>query len=209
VCKEIIVRFTGFAVLLVLFSAGICHAPAKADIFVWQDPESGLSLTFPDTWAVQNNQSPDTIFTIRAPSETDEARCVIKIRPENRFLIYPPRYDPAVQKIAYSTDFWKSYLYGQYEEVMIHKVRDQAGFGRGYASTMLSSYMTLGIDPAMKSSLGLATNYNDKAYILECTALSGAFANWRAMFQSIAGSVDFKKAHHEAVTGHYRNFLND
>lgn len=192
------------AALFVLFAV-----PARADVFKWEHPESGLTLTYPDTWAVLTQVEPDTIFRVQAPSTTDEAECRVRVRPENRFLIYPPRYDPAVQKVAYSADFWKDYLFGRYEDIMIHNVSDQAGFGRGYASYMLATYTTLGDDPALRSALGFASAYNDKAYILECSSLAGAFENWAGMFQSIAKSVDFRKAYHESASGNYRNFLNE
>ncbi len=193
---------------LTFLLAFICFAvPARADIFVWEDPESGLTLTFPDTWKTHSPVAPDTILTVLAPSSTDEAMCRVRVRDENRFLIFPPRYSAAVQKVAYSTDFWKEYLHANYEDVIIHKVRDQAGLGRGFASFMLSTYTTLGEDAARRSSIGFASPYFNKAYILECSSLAGAFENWLTMFQSIAGSVDFKKAHHETATGNYRDFL--
>jgi hypothetical protein len=191
-------------VFLLLFAV-----PARADIFVWEDPESGLSLSFPDTWSVLNNMEPDDVITIKAPSASDEAVCRIKVRDDGRFLIYPPRYDSAAQRTAYSVDFWKSYLRGRYDNVIIHRVRDKAGLGRGHASYMLASFVTPGEYASLKSAIGFAALYNDKAYVVECSSFAGAFNNWLQLFQSIVGSVNFKKAHHEMVTGHYRNFMED
>ncbi len=182
---------------------------AKADVFVWEDPESGLTLSFPDTWSVLNNQAPDDILTVKAPSATDEAVCRVRIRPDARYVIFPPRYSSAVQKVAYSTEFWQDYLRSQYTDIMLHRVRDQAGLSHGYASYMFASFTTLGEVADLKSAIGYATLYNDHAYILECSSLAGVFENWIGMFQSIGKSIDFKKAHHELATGNYDDFINE
>jgi len=195
---------TFFLVLLFLFPV----AAAKADVYVWKDPESGMTMSYPDTWQKVSNQDPDTVITVLAPTASDEAMCKVRVSPDARYVIFPPRYSSAVQKVAYSSDFWKEYLYGQYTDVMIHQVKDQAGLGRGFASYMLSTYTTQGEDAALKTSIGFATLYYDNAYVLECSALAGAFENWLGMFQSIAKSVDFEKAHHELVIGNFEDFLN-
>ncbi len=198
-------RYLKFIVLTVTLIAA--SAPAKADYFVWEDPDSGLTMSFPDTWARINNQEPDTVLTVKAPSLSDEAICRIRTRPDARYLIFPPRYSAAVQKDAYSTDFWKNYLNGQYDDVQIHKVQDQSGLGRGFASFSLSSFITPGEVSSLKTGIAFATLYYDTAYILECSALAGAFENWLGLFQSIAGSMDFRKAHHELATGHFEDFI--
>ncbi|HPF79130.1 MAG TPA: hypothetical protein PLF01_07555, partial [Alphaproteobacteria bacterium] len=73
--------------LLVLFPSA-----AKADYFLWQDPESGLTMTFPDTWKEQNNRAPDDVLTISGPSAGGDPVCTIKVSDDRRYMIYPPEY---------------------------------------------------------------------------------------------------------------------
>ena len=54
-----------------------------------------------------------------------------------------------------------------------------------------------------------ASLYNNRVYILDCSCHKDAFEKWKGPFLSIAKSIDFKKANHELLTGHYRNFMNE
>lgn len=197
-------------VFLFLTLAGLVSlAPAaRADIFVWQDAKSGVSLSFPDTWEIVNNADADDVVRIAAPGREDEAGCRIRARSDRRFVIYPPRYDDSVQKVAYGRDFWSHFLTEEYNDPTIEIFGEPAGLGRGYGSYALASYTVPGRDSdSSRRGISFVSLYRDTAYIAECSALKGAYEKWNPVFRSIIKSVDFRKAVHELPTGHYRNFL--
>jgi hypothetical protein len=196
-------RFTAL-----LFSA-LLLAPtsAHADYFLWKDPASGLTISFPDTWKVQSSRKSDEVLTVMAPSDNDQPVCKVKVRDDRRYVIFPPEYGRDVQEVAVSVPFWKQYL-GEYDGYNLARVYDGAGFGRWHASYALASYKAhLGTVNQTRRALMFASLYNDKLYILECSTLNAAYEDWAMMFQSIVKSVDFKKAYHEFPIGEYANFL--
>ena len=182
---------------------------AKADYFVWRDAVSNLTVTFPDTWKILNNQQSDTVLTAMAPSGRGHAQCVVRTRVDERYMIYPSRFSEAIQKVDFSLPFWEKYL-GQYENAELYSVQNAAGLGRGFAGYAIAGYDSAVPGPYMKrKGLMFASLYNGDVYILECSSHKDAFADWKTLFLSIADSVDFKKAHHQFTTGHYRRFLDD
>lgn len=195
-------------VLAVVLSIGFA-TQAKADYYVWEDPATGVSLSFPDTWKRVSNADQDDVVTIMAPSGRAHAACRIRASADGRYLVYPPKYAASVQKVAYSYDFWNKYL-AEYDDAEIYDLHDGAGLGRGFASYAIADYDSAVQGPYMhRRAILFATLYNDTAYILECSSHADAFKDWKKLFLSIAGSVDFEKANHEARTGNYRNFLDD
>lgn len=198
-----ILRLALFA--LILTFPGI----AKADIFTWQDQETGLSITFPDTWKMTNNANPDTILTVIGPSENDQPVCRIDVRDDKRYTIFPAKYGDAIQKVAVSDRFWKEY-YANYDTPQVDYMFDGAGLGRWFASYALASYSRyFGTVLQTRRSIAFASLYNDKLYIVECSTLNHAYERWAVDFKGIIKSVDFKKAYHELPTGEYANFLHN
>lgn len=195
--------------LILALAVFLVPLSARADYFVWQDPDSGLTASFPDTWNVVHNQKPGDVLTIIAPSANDQPICKIRVTEDRRYVIFPPEYGRDVQKVAVSYPFWQKYL-GEYDGYNLYRVYDGAGFGRWHASYALASYTThSGTVIQQRRGIMFASLYNDKLYILECSSLSHAYERWAGQFQDIVKSVDFKKAYHEKVTGEYADFLND
>ena len=200
-----LIRFTALALLL-SFAA---PQAAKADYFVWNDAKTGLQITYPDTWRQVSSADPNDVITIMAPSGRAHASCRVRADVERRFMVYPPRYDWAVQETNFSYDFWDKYL-AEYNNHQIEAMMDGAGHGRGFASYTIATYESQVQGPDMsRRALMFATNYNDTLYVTECSSHADAFAQWKPLFLSVAKSVDFRKAHHELSVGHYRNFLGD
>lgn len=201
-------RFIQAAFLAMVLTGGFV-AEARADYFVWEDPKSGLTLSYPDTWKMVSQRQPDEVLTIMAPSSTNEdAVCRLRVRDDKRFLVYPPHLGRDVQTVSYSRAFWEEYL-NEYDNVEIYGTND-GGLGRGYGSFAVAGY-----DGAMFSPLGkrrgimAASLYFGKSYIADCSARIEAFEKFQPLFLSIMGSVDFKKAHDELWSGDYRNFFAD
>lgn len=200
-----LIRFTALALVLSLAAP----QAAKADYFVWNDVNTGLQITYPDTWRQVSSSDPNDVITIMAPSGRGHASCRIRANDEQRFMVYPPRYDWAVQEKNFSRDFWDKYL-AEYNNHAVEEMADGSGVGRGFASYAVATYESAVQGPEMpRKAILFATNYNDKLYVAECSSHADAFAQWKHLFLSVAKSVDFQKADHELTTGHYRNFLND
>lgn len=182
---------------------------ARADYFVWQDDKTGLTLTFPDTWKLQNNANPDTIATIAGPSDNAQPVCRVDARDDKRYMIFPVRYNDAVQKVAVSKPFWDKYL-SQYDGYTLGGVYDDAGLGKGNASYAVASYKsTLGTVMQDRRAVMFASLYGNTLYVVECSALAHGYDRWEMDFRGIIRSIDFKKFYHELPTGEYANFLKD
>lgn len=182
---------------------------ARADYYVWRDVNTGLSLSYPDSWKMVNNAQADDIITLAAPSGDDHAACRLRALEDKRWLIYPPRYSAAVQKTGFSRHFWDYYL-NEYSDPQILTVRDNAGLGHAFATFAVAGYRSAVPGPFMqRKALMFAGLYNDTVFIAECSAAADHFDIWRDQFMGIIKSVDFRKTHHELPTGNYRDFLSE
>lgn len=197
------------AAFLAIVVMGGFAGVARADYFVWEDPKSGLTLSYPDTWKMVSQRQPDEVFAIIAPSSTGEdAVCRVRVRDDKRYLVYPPHLGRDVQTVSYSREFWEEYL-NEYDNVEIYGTND-GGLGRGYGSFAVSGYEGALFSPyGRRRGITSASLYFGKAYIVDCSARIMAFEKYQPLFLSIMGSVDFKKAHDELWSGDYRNFFAD
>lgn len=188
----------------ILLSAAI-GLPAKAEVFSWEDADTHMSFTYPDRWYVFNNQAPDDIYTVVAPGDNDFAQCRLRVREDKRFAIYPDHLAEPVARINYGRSFWEDYL-GEYDAAEIHVVRDSTGMGRGFGSSAEASYTTA-LGPKMdRRALMYVSLYNNKAYIVECSAQAQNYPKWHRSFMSVIKSVDFRPISNQAKNGYYRNF---
>jgi hypothetical protein len=203
-------------VRLVLMSAVALTAfsvPAKADYVVWTDVNTGLKLSYPDTWKQVNNSSPIDAITLSAPSDDNTAQCRVRVEEDKRFMIYPNANRQDIRDIYFSRDFWQKYT-GEYNSVNIIREQDNAGLGQGFASMVLVSYLTPPSTPDAgdsvdKGGLMAVTHYYDKTYLVECSSSLVEYPKMHTAFLDIFKSISFKKAHHELMTGEYRNFLKE
>src|SRR3990167_8565895 len=164
---------------------------AKADYNVWTDAKTGLTVSFPDTWAQTNNQSPIDVITLSVPSGDGNATCKISAQEDKRFVIYPTNYN-SVNMIRYA---------------------DNAGLGQGFSSMALVSFLTPPTsvnadDSTDRGGIMAVTNYGDKVYVAECSSALPVYGQYHVQFMDFFKSISFKKYYHELVVGDYRNFLN-
>jgi len=198
-----------FLTALTALTLLVFPAKAKADYFVWQDPETGLTMSFPDTWAVVSNHEDNDLVTIMPPSGREHASCRVRANEDKRYLIYPPRFSSAIQRVDFSLGFWSDYLQ-EYTNPEIYNIQNGAGFGRGFASYATAGYESMVQGPYMRrKALMFVSLYDDDAYVIECSAHEESFASWKSIFLSIAGSVNFQQVDHIPAAGYYRNFLGD
>lgn len=194
-----------------LIGAVLCAATvssAKAEIFYIEDQVNRFSVSFPDLWAVVNDQKPDDKLTVAAPGANSHATCRVRVREDRRFLIYPRKFASPIQHLHYSQDFWNAY-FGEYNDVNVDVFKDDAGLGRGFASYAEASYTTADGPIVRKRGIMFATLYRDRAYIVDCAAEESVYDRWRPSFLSIVKSIDFDKVIDEFPQGNYRNFLAD
>ncbi len=186
------------------------QAPALADYFVWKDPKSGISLSYPDTWKMASQRQPEEVLTLLAPSTSGEdALCRVRVREDRRYLIYPPHLGREVQTVSYNRDFWDEYL-NEYDNVAVYGTVDEAALGRGFGSFVVAGYDAAMFSPdRRRRGIAASSLYFDKAYIVDCSASIESFERWQPLFLSVIGSVDFTKTHDELWSGNYRNFFAD
>ncbi|MEZ5813766.1 MAG: hypothetical protein R3E13_03445 [Alphaproteobacteria bacterium] len=190
------------------FALAMGLSSAQADVNVWYDPGSRMSVSYADTWGRVNNQNPGDVLTIRAPGEHAFAECKINVTDDGRFKIYPVHYSQEIQQLNFSRDYWVGYL-DRYKDVTIHEGTDNNGLGRGFASMVSASYETVKGAKMRKRAIGFVSQYRNKVYNIECSAQENAYHQWHNAFLNVIKSVNFHDGTNFAISGYYRDFLDD
>ncbi len=198
------------SVFAVAMAAGVVSS-AQAEVSVFRDPVTKMTVSYPDRWYDISSQNPNDILTVRAPSPAgmhEFAECKVNAHPDGRFKIYPVQYSAPIQRLYIAEDYWKKYT-ARYDDVVLHKGTSNNGLGDGFASMAQVSYTTPGGSKIRKRSIGFASLYNNVLYTVECSALESAYHKWHKPFLSFIKSVDFHNRTNFALAGHYRDFIND
>ncbi|MCD8562771.1 MAG: hypothetical protein LRY54_01635 [Alphaproteobacteria bacterium] len=161
--------FNGKLVLLVALALGVSVSPAKADLFFVQDPVSKLSVAYPDTWRRVYNQKPDDVITLAAPGVQNFASCRLRIRDDQRYQMYPARFNAANNRDLFDETFWKEYL-AEYPLYRIDSLNNEAGLSRGYASQVQATYISFDDPRQQKQAVIYASLYNGHIYVVDCSA---------------------------------------
>ncbi len=198
------IRIANFCALALV--TGI--SSASADVNVWRDKDTKMTVSYADTWQQINNQNPGDVLTVRAPGDNEFAECKISILDDGRFKIYPAHYNDEIQRVNFSKEYWDRYL-AQYNDVVVHKGTDNNGLGRGFASMASVSYDTVKGAKMRKRAIGFASQYKNKVYNVECSAQESAYHKWHGKFLSFVKAVDFEQGTNFAISGYYRDFLQD
>ena len=200
--------FAGMTIMGAL-AIGLFSSPAIAsEVYQWQAPHTQFSATFPEDWRQVSDQQPDDVLTIQGPKDSDYAMCRLRQREDRRFVIYPRENAGAVQRSSYNYDFWKTYM-GEFNGASLNDGHDNAGLGQGFASYADISFVPSVGPQIQKRGIMLASVYNDKAYIFECSADVKAFDKWDHTFLDILKSVNFRKEYYQNYSGNYRPFEAD
>jgi hypothetical protein len=201
-------RLFSKAVLSVSVILGLGVSNAQASVFVWDSPDANVSVSFGDDWARVHNQKPHDLLTVKAPGDHDYATCVISATQDERFKIYPAHYDAAIQRENFSKTMWENYYNGQTSTVY-HLIKDDAGLGDGFASMASVSYETAVGPRIHKRAIAFASLYGNTLYGVECSAEESAYERWHDRFLSFVKAVDFKRTTNHALSGYYRDFIDD
>lgn len=192
----------------------LCFAAfdARAEIFVWKDGLTNISLSFPDRWAVVNNQKPNDILTIAGPTNRDNTndmpQCRMRVHDDKRFAIYPARYDGAIQRLNVSGEFWDQYV-NEFDNATVLDMRNDAALGQGYASFAHFRYEVPFGDGIAREGMAFASLYNNKINVFECASVEGTFSKWERSFYGIAASVNLYGIRSGHPHGYYRDFMDD
>ncbi|HOO82617.1 MAG TPA: hypothetical protein PK513_08945 [Alphaproteobacteria bacterium] len=186
---------------------------AAADVAMWRDVGSKMSLTYDDRWDAVSNQNPGDVLTIRAPNTAAHglynfAGCKVNIENDGRFKIYPRRNAGTIQRTAFSRDYWERY-FGLYNDVVVHEGTDNNGLGEGFASMASFSFEDYKGAKVKKRGIAFASHYRNRVYLVECSAEESVYHEWHNAFLNVIKSVDFHDGTNFAITGYYRDFLQD
>ena len=216
VCYDKVMKiFAHFTLLLFIFTtvfatvfATVFSGHAKANIFVFEDERFGITISFPDTWRVQQGNAADDVILIRQESGLANAQCQIKAHTDRRFIIYPRRYLRDILARELGPDYWTGQL-SNFENAEVVDFNFLAGFGRGDASYVKADFIDRKfIDPLEMRGIFFASIYGPVAYMAFCAAERDRFEALAPLMGSIISSVGFPKSYDETLTGDYRSFLS-
>lgn len=160
--------------------------PGEGDLFFVQDPVSKLSVAYPDTWRRVYNQKPDDVITLAAPGVQNFASCRLRIRDDQRYQMYPARFNAANNRDLFDETFWKEYL-AEYPLYRIDSLNNEAGLSRGYASQVQATYISFDDPRQQKQAVIYASLYNGHIYVVDCSAKIEYYQRW---FPILWGSLN-------------------
>ena len=194
-------KFLGFFLGLFLLIG-----PAQADTFVWKDPAEDFTLSFPDSWTLQTEDSSTTKLRIAGPIATDLATCRMQVEEDGRAKIYPKRLvDEAVVGLL-DEDFWRGQI-AVLDNAELGSYYAPAGLGdKGDATAIRFSFLQ---DKTPMHGVAIASIYGGKRYIATCSSRQDSYEQYADLFGSILGSTELKSKYHPFAIGYYRDFLAD
>lgn len=184
----------------------LAFAPARADTFIWQDPQGDFSMSFPDTWRVQTPDNANTSLRIAGPIAEEKPVCSMQVSHDGRALIYPKRLvDEAVVEFL-TEDFFRDQI-AQYANAQMTAYYAPASMGgKGDATAARYVYNDNGTP---MYGIMFASLYGENLYLSSCASKLESYNRWAPVFASILGSVELKDKYHPFPTGYYRDFLAD
>lgn len=198
------------AALVVALMVGMSPA-AKADTFVWKDVPNGYTISFPDSWTMQTEDSPSTRIRVAGPLAQELPTCRLQVQDDGRLKIYPKKYIDEAVVNTLAREYWEKET-GQYLEPEITAFFSPAGLGdKGDATAIqLTFKQKIGSGELVNMhGVMISSIYGGKRYVGSCSSRAENYNRWSSLFMSILGSVQFDDRYHPFATGYYRNFLMD
>lgn len=184
--KDIASKILFVFVIVVLLSA----SAARADIFLWQDPDFKYQISYPDTWYRQAPDTPATRLLVAAPH--DRASCRVRAETDRRTMIYPKHLMKAAVNDQLNQAYWWEDV-AQYDNAQLLDMYQSAGIGQGNATYVVAGYTIpdgAGNNVQMQTIM-FSTLYGDMRYTVNCAAEAGKFIEWQPLFMSVMGSSTF------------------
>lgn len=200
-----------FLFILALWVFVGLSAQVKAEIFVWQDPVTKMSLSFPEEWRPQSLDNQEERLFILHPQAHDMASCTVLAHEDRRAMMIPTAHDFDVMKDVFSNENLIDALLARgIQNPSIEQRIDNAGFGPQPAVIVSVNYaLENGSQPFPMHALIFSTL--DKGYnmSLMCAAYRPRFEAYRSTFVNIAKSVDFPNGNAPFPNGLYRRFQDE
>jgi hypothetical protein len=183
---------------------------AQADTFVWKDVKAGYTMSFPDVWRIQTDDTGYTSLRIAGPLAEDRTTCRLQVRHDGRLQIYPKRLmgEAVMEKLDH--DYWDN-MVAEFHDAKINSFYGPSSLGsKGDATAVQFSYNDgKGDAKAHMQAMAISSIYGKSRYDFMCSTTSGTWERYSDLFLSIADSVEFDSRYHPFMTGYYRNFLID
>ena len=187
--------------------------PAKAEVFVWQDPKFDITLTYPDNWMYQGtDKASDARLHIVAPQGQDEAACRVMASNDNRFLYVPPQGAIDVARFVQDEKTLKGIFANHlnYNDVRLVKYVDLSSIGKGPATMAVAQYYKqVGGDQVPMQSIVFGGYVQGLETVFQCESEAYAWDKWQDLFMNMAATFDFPARTHPLKNGYYRDFIAD
>ncbi len=197
-------------VRLGVFCALLSSQAAFASTIVWKDQVNGFTLSYPDSWTIQTDDTPNTRLRVAGPLGEDLATCSMKVQADGRGKIYSKTVlDKAVEQTL-NQDYWQGEA-AQYERAKVTDFYAPASLGsKGDATGVRVSFvMSDGVKKVPMYGVMIGSIYGDKRFVASCTSKTEVYERWAPVFASILDSVELDARYHPFKAGYYRNFLLD
>ena len=215
-----------FSMIGITIGMGTClltAAPtaAKADVYVYTDPDYRYMFSVPDSWAMTTPHTPNTRVRFTSPVPDDHAYCEIAAQRDGRFQIYPKRHMGTAVNENFDASFWTDEVGRRFDNPHILHVRYPAGIDKADSSMAQLAYdwpvteRTASAaghgdeDVIRMRGLILTGVYGDTRYTMTCGARLEKYHRWSKLFGSIVSSVTLDDRYNMFPTGYYRDFLSD
>lgn len=109
---------------------------AKADRFVYHDPDYGYTLSYPDDWRLNVPDSGTERVRIAPMHGQDGVECSMSAVRDGRLTIYPERLMDDAVPLTLDESFWAQNVLPDYPNHHVLKYHAPAGLGQGYASSV-------------------------------------------------------------------------
>jgi len=182
---------------------------ASANYFIWNDADNDFTLSYPDTWQMQNPKTDDSRIRITSPIMEDRASCQVETYKDGRLNVYPkPLMVKAVEELL-NKQFWDDKVAGMYKDSKVTEFFSPSIMGgRGDATAVRYAYSDDYDDARMYGAM-IGSVYGGKRFIVECTALKTKFDDYSDLFSRIMESVQLEQRYSPFAIGYYRDFLSD
>lgn len=191
---------------VIAMAAFLVPVTASADTFLWKDQKHDFTMSFPDVWRIQTEDTAVTALRIAGPLAEEIPTCWMRVSDDGRIKIYPKRLADEAVMHKLDRNFWEGEVSrnGRAEIAAYHAPASLGG--RGDATAVKYAFRENKI-PMYGVMIG--SIYGGKRYIAGCSSRYEAYERWAPLFASILGSVELEQKYHPFATGYYRDFLAD
>lgn len=185
---------------------------AKAEIFVWKDPQFDIKVTYPDNWMRQAQLDDDMRLFVLAPQGMDHAACRLYAAHDGLFMDAPAYAGQEVSGFVFSPAQVQKEMIMRPDTSAVQVVgySNGASLGQGAAVMANVNFMKswAGMQFPMRA-LVVASQYHGDHVLMSCETLANAWTKWEPTMQAIMKSVSWPSAFAPEPNGLYRRFQDD